>query len=367
MPEPLKIGLIGTGSISAIHLMALNQVSDKLKLTAVCDVREDAVKRFAERAGIDAVYTDAETMLRQEDLDAVDIAASHHWHRDLAIAAADAGKHVFLEKPMANNLQECREIIEATDRAGVTFMVGQQLRHVPSYVAVKRMIDDGELGRVWGARSDSWLPVVMKREAPAGNRSSGWRLDGQQAGGGSLIWNAVHFIDLLRYFLGDASRVFGACWTDHPMFTGGAEDRAMATVEFSSGAIAHLSNSWSTRTPWQFQLMLLGDEGSVYTPVVEGGNPLEQHEAPAVVSAPRFDVEDSSVPGGTRRPFVPIDTPDDLYSDNPYVNELAHFADCVNTGQEPISSGHDNLGTMKILYGIYESSRRREMLDLADL
>jgi predicted dehydrogenase len=371
MAEPLKIGLIGTGSISAIHLMALNRAAEKVKLTAVCDVREDAVRQFAKQAGIDAVYTNAETMLKEADIDAVDICASHHWHRDLAIASADAGKHVLLEKPMANTMQECRDILAATDKAGVTFMVAQQLRHVPNYMAVRRLIQEGELGRIWGARSDSWLPVVMSRSALPprfqGASEAQWRLDGKQAGGGSLIWNATHFIDLFRYFIGDASRVLGHCWTDHPMFTSEAEDRAMATIEFENGAVAHISNSWSTRTPWQFQFMLFGEEGSVYTPVVAGGSPLEQHEAPAMVSSPRHDIEGAG-PGGTpSRPFVPIDLPEDVFSDNPYVNEIAHFADCCRSGQEPISSGHDNLGTIRILRGIYESSQRGEMVDLSEL
>lgn len=368
MAEPLKIGLIGTGSISTLHLLAMQRAAEKVRLTAVCDVREEAVRAFAARAGVGAVFTDAETMLREADIDAVDICASHHVHRDLAIASARAGKHVLLEKPMANSIRECRDILDATDAAGVTFMVGQQLRHVPSYVGVKRLIEAGELGRIWGARSDSWRPVLMSREASnafAGERS--WRLDGRQAGGGSMIWQAIHFIDLLRYFLGDAKRVFGTCWTDHPALTGGAEDRAMATIEFESGVIAHISNSWSTRAPWQFQFMLLGDEGSVYTPHVAGGNPLEQHQAPAVVSSACHDVPGAGPSGGPMRPFVAVEAPADLFCENAYANEIAHFADCCRTGEEPVSSGHDNLGSMKILHGIYQSSRQGHMVDLASL
>ena len=141
----------------------------------------------------------------------------------------------------------------------------------------------------------------------------------------------------------------------------------MATIEFECGAIAHISNSWSTRTPWQFQFMLLGDEGSVYTPVVKDGNPLQQHEAPAYVSSSQHDVPGAGPGGAPDRPFVRVPLPTDLFSDNPYANEIAHFADCVASGAEPVSSGHDNLGTMKILHGIYESSKRGEFVDLASL
>jgi predicted dehydrogenase len=149
MAGPLKIGIIGTGSISALHLLAMNRASEKVKLMAACDVREEAVRNFAGRAGITAVYTDAATMLHDADIEAVDICVSHQWHKDVAIAAAKAGKHILLEKPMANSLKECREIIAAAEKAGVTFMVAQQLRHHPSYMAVKRLIQKGELGQVW--------------------------------------------------------------------------------------------------------------------------------------------------------------------------------------------------------------------------
>ena len=136
-PEKLKIGIIGTGSISVLHLWAINRASEKVKLTAACDVREDAVRQFAKSAGLDTVYTDAATMLKEADIEAVDICASHQWHRELAIASVEAGKHVLLEKPMAILMQECRDILAAADKAGVTLMVGQQLRHHPNYMAVR--------------------------------------------------------------------------------------------------------------------------------------------------------------------------------------------------------------------------------------
>lgn len=370
MTAPFKIGLIGTGSISRLHLLAFRRYPEKVDLTAVCDIDEDAARERAGEAGVDAVYTDAAQMLRDADIDAVDICTTHSTHAPIAIAAAEAGKHVLLEKPMANTLAECRDIIAATEKAGVTFMVAQQLRHVPSYVAVRRLIEEGELGRIWGARSDSWLPVIMSRSALPdrfqGMTKHQWRLDGKQAGGGSLIWNATHFIDLLRYFIGDVKRVFGKCWTDHPLFAGGAEDRAMATLEFENGAIGHLSNSWTTRAPWRFEVMVFGEDGTVYTPPIEG-NPVEQHEAPAVVSSPKRDKEGMG-PAERFSTFVPVEpATEGVAGDNAYANEIIHFAECCRQGKEPVSSGRDNLGTMKTLIGIYESSRTGEMVELAKL
>lgn len=166
MARRLKIGLIGTGAISRIHVTAMNLASEKVRLTAVCDIREDAVREFARKAKVDAIYLDPTRLLKEADVDAVYICTPHHTHAPIAIAAAEAGKHILLEKPMAITMQECRDIIAATEKAGVTFMVAQQLRHVPSYVGVRRLIQQGELGRIWGVRSDTWRPMLLSRSAP---------------------------------------------------------------------------------------------------------------------------------------------------------------------------------------------------------
>lgn len=178
--------------------------------------------------------------------------------------------------------------------------------------------------------------------------------------------NAIHFIDLLRYFIGDANRVFGTCWTDHPLFTGGAEDRVMATIEFENGAIGHISSSWTTRAPWLFQFMLLGDEGTVYTPIPpEGTTGFALQEMPAMVSSSKRDKEEQFA---LQKSFVPVEpVTEGLACDNSYANEIVHFAECCQEGKEPISSGKDNLGTMKIIFGIYESSRTGKIVDLSTL
>jgi predicted dehydrogenase len=350
----------------------MRRASEKVELTAACDVREDAVRQFAGEAGIDAVYTDATVMLKEADIDAVIICVSHDWHAPLAMAAAKAGKHVLLEKPMAVTLQQCRDIIAAAEKAGVTLMVAQQFRHVPSYIGARRLIQQGALGRIWGARADVWLPIVLSRSSGLPARfarlpeESRWLFDGRRSGGVSVIQNAIHFIDLFRYLIGDARRVFGRCWTDHPAFTNEAEDRAMITIEFQNGAIAHISNSWTTRTPWFFQFMVFGDEGSVYTPIPEPGSGIPAHGAPAVVSCPRYDLEGVE-PGPQSCPFVPIEAPEGLFSEDPYANELVHFLECCQQGTEPVSSGRDNLETMKVIFGIYQSSRTGQMVNLSDL
>lgn len=146
MSNPLKIGLVGAGSIARAHLPAYQDFPDEVKLTAVCDLREDAAQSFADDAGGAEVYTDFEAMLQNPDVDAVDICTIHDQHHYQVIAAADAGKQILLEKPLGISLAECREMLEATDKAGTTFMVAQCLRFLPQSQKVKALIDAGEFG-----------------------------------------------------------------------------------------------------------------------------------------------------------------------------------------------------------------------------
>ena len=259
MPAPLKVGLIGTGLVSRGHLPAFQEFPDDVELRAVCYVREDAARAYAGEAGVEAVYTDVDRMLAEADIDAVDICTTHNTHRDLTLAAAAAGKHILLEKPMACSLDEARDMVTAADAAGVTFMVAQVLRFLPHYREARRIIQSGELGGIWAARSDSWYPALLPGSI---HPSDWWGFDKQYNGGGALIMVAVHQLDMLRYWIGDVRRVTARSWTDHPLLKNGAEDRVVATLEFENGAIANSSASYSSRTPWSWQYVVLGEEGS---------------------------------------------------------------------------------------------------------
>ena len=193
---PLKIGLVGTGSISNRHLAAYLEHRDRLELVAVCDIVQDAADEYAKRAGVSNVYTRFDDMIRNADIDAVDICTSHDQHAPQTIAAAAAGKHVLVEKSMADNLQNCREMIEAAEMAAVTLMVGQQLRYSPEARMVKQFIDEGNVGDIQAVRTHV---MTMATRKP-------WMNDAKY-GGGILMLNSVHHIDLLRYYVGNVHRV----------------------------------------------------------------------------------------------------------------------------------------------------------------
>lgn len=356
MSRPMKIGLVGAGRIARAHMTAYLQHPGRVALKAVCDIVETAAQAYAKLANVDAVYTDFDTMLREADIEAVDICSIHDQHPAQAIAAAAAGKHVLTEKAMAHTLQGCRDMIEATDNAGVTLMVAQNLRYVPDSVAVKRLIDDGVLGVIQAARTHAIFAVTLSN--PAGH----WMNDGKQAGGGILMTNTIHHVDLLRYYIGNVKRVTGICKTVQPEMVNGAEDLVAATLEFENGAIADVFGNWITsRCPEAMSYMILGSEGTLHsTPPRTPEQQLNQFGTIMV------SLKDSESKG--RPVFGPVATTDvDLPSDNCFVNEILHFEACCREGKEPISSGKDNIETIKMIMGIYESSRTGKAIDLDTL
>ena len=303
-------------------------------------------------------------MLREGDIDAVDNCTFHPQHAPLTVAAAEAGKHVLVCKPMATSVQECRDMIAAADKAGVTLMVAQDLRYSPEAVAVKRFIDEGKLGDILAARTH-----LIGRSGGSGGGFE--RYADANLGGGIMMAVQVHHIDLLRYYVGNVKRLTGVCKSLGPRMLNGAEDMVVAALEFENGALGDLfagpgetpedRTGGSPIKSSDRSYTVYGGNGTIYsTPENMPG----QHHFGPVMFAPREERGSRSAEMSAilRRlihpPFEPIDTSDaDVPTKNCFVNEILHFEECIRTGREPISSGRDNIGTIKIIQGIFESSR----------
>src|SRR5829696_5680419 len=146
---PFGIGVIGCGMIAnSAHLPAIRHLSDRLKLVAVADVREEQAARAAREFGAAAYYTDYRELLARPDITIVDICTPEFLHREQVIAAAEAGKHILCEKPMADSIESADAMIAAAERAGVKFMVGHSRRFTRRYREVRAAIDSGAIGAV---------------------------------------------------------------------------------------------------------------------------------------------------------------------------------------------------------------------------
>jgi predicted dehydrogenase len=353
MSKPLKMGLVGTGMISWYHLPAYTQFPETIKLTAICDIRREPMEKFAEKAGVIDRYTDFSEMLKKADIDAVDICTIHDQHEPQVLAAAAAGKQIFLEKPMGRNMQECKNMVNAAKKAGVTFMVGHDLRYMPHTLAIKRIVESGELGQIRMTRC-----VLIDNMPPMNFMQGHWLRDPKRAGGGMIISGIIHQVDLLRYYVGDIKTVYAI---SRAAYQTGAEEYACATLEFENGVIGNVMLIGSSmRSPVGCEYTLFGDEGTIISTQAE--NRTYQFGPGTIASQKRGNL------GEAFNAFTPIEpTRGQMPGDDPFVNEIIHFAECCHEGKEPLTSGKDNLGTVKVIFGIYESFKTGKKVDLAKL
>jgi predicted dehydrogenase len=356
--EALRVGLIGAGGMAEEHLRAYEQFPERVRLAAICDLDEERARKLAAEAGVSAddLYTDSARMLSEAEIDAVFICTLHDQHAPLALAAIESGRHVLTEKPLATSIEDSRKMVDAAERAGVQLMVGQNQRFVPAFQAAHAAIAAGELGELRAARCDAMQSL------PGFLPPTHWIYDSEKAGGGIVISVGIHRIDLLRYLVGDVAQVTALTRSGHPDFPEGTEDYAVALLEFENGAIGEVFATYSGfRVPWIEQTMVFGDAGIIHGLPSLGNSPLG--DTVMIASSKRQPVE----PSGWETQFEDFEQlapTGDLPTDDDIVNEVLHFADCCASGEEPLTSGRDNLGTMAVVLGIYESGRTGKPVEI---
>ena len=200
MTKPLRIGMIGYGFMGRAHSNAYRKVNNffdleyRPVLKAVCARTEDRTKAFAETWGYESVETDWRTLVERDDIDAVDICLPNNLHREIAMAAAETGKMVLCEKPLAMNAAEGEEMVEAVEEAGVANMVWYNYRRVPAVTLAKKLIDEGRLGKIFHYRSIFLQDWTISPDLPQGGEGL-WRLDVEAAGSGVTGDLLAHCID----------------------------------------------------------------------------------------------------------------------------------------------------------------------------
>ncbi len=353
MAASLRVGIIGAGTCSRKHLAAYQQLGEEIALTSICDIDSAAAGKLNAEAAAEGgtlhVYIDPHQLLRDAPIDAVDICTTNPSHAELAIAAAEAGKHILVEKPMACSMADCEKMVSAAGKSGVTLMVAQNQHYKPNHLAMRQAIRDGRIGAIRAVRLEAMLNVLS---APPDH----WVYDAGRAGGGVVMTFAIHRIDLARFFCGEIRRVHATLRTMHPRFTSGTEDHAAVTMEFASGAIGQLFASFTPFVPPNGEsFAILGESGTILSPPgsINDNEPariadLKRKRQRPLASGVGADASASDILPPSRA---------GLPTDDMFVNEIWHFAQCIRSRAEPISSGRDNLGTMRTVFAIYESAR----------
>lgn len=239
-----KVGLIGCGAIFFMHAYPLHLL-ENAEIKAVCDIKPAALQTAAALFNCDA-YTDWREMLKREDLDVIHVLTPHYLHAQMVIEAANAGKHVLTEKPMAINVEDARAIVEAGKRNGVTIGVISQNRYNSASVAIKKALTEGSLGKVLGQR------IILSWNKPASYyKNSDWHGTWDKEGGSLLIDQSIHVMDLARWFVDDEIDNIQATIGNraHPEIE--TEDTAEGLITYRSGvqSVFFATNNFTYNAP----------------------------------------------------------------------------------------------------------------------
>jgi len=336
-------GIIGAGIIAAVHADAIALLPGA-RLVAVTDVAAAAAGELAAARGCAAEPT-LDDLLARRDVDVVCVCVPSGLHAEVGIRAAKAGKHLVVEKPVDVTLEAADRLIAAARQAGVALTVMSQHRFDPGVAELKRLIDDGVLGRlVLGEASTKWYRTQAYYDSAPWRGT--WAMDG-----GALLNQGIHYVDLLRWCLGPATEVTAVCTTQaHDIEV---EDTALAIVRFASGAVGTISATTAAYPGFPQRLEVTGTDG---TATVEDGQLVRTALRAAADAA---DTADAARPAGP----PPGPEPGSAAADPAALDAAVHAAQladllaAVDEGREPAVSGQDGREALEIVRAVYESSR----------
>ena len=256
MNDPVKFGILGLGEVAAKRARLIPK-AEGAKLVCVCDLQEDKAKQVAEEFNCEWT-ADYDEMLGRDDVDVIGVYTPSGTHCDYAIKAIEAGKHVFVAKPMDIRVEKCDSAIEAARKARVILAVDFQQRYSEANQKIKLALDNGCLGRL--ILGDVRVKWYRSQEYYEGGYPHGWRKR-RETEGGSAANQAVHFIDLIQWFMGPVKTVYGRCGTfAHKIET---EDLSVAFLTFESGAWSSIVTTTTSYPSLGTLVEITGDNGSI--------------------------------------------------------------------------------------------------------
>ena len=328
----LNLGIVGCGDIAG-YTALISKLVPQVRMSACCDVDAERVETFAKRHRIPQTFTDYAEMLSKADLDAVYLAVPHNLHYEMILSAVEAGKPVFVEKPVTRTLSEGIKLVETV--AGQKVGVNYQYRHDSGCYALARAVQAGALGRVHSIRIN-----VPWHRTQAYFDNAPWHKTLAQAGGGTLITQGSHFLDLALWAL-EEKPVSAMGYTASPGFDVEVETLAHGLIETESGTLISITSS-----------MVAAREGAVTLEVYgERGTALYR-------DLPLPSVKFVGVKVRKERP------PE--WGLHALQRSLAGFANWVLTDKPYLTPAHETLPVLAAVDGIYRSagSGKRERIEI---
>ena len=335
---PFRWGIVGCGNIARFHAKAI-QAMEGARLVACMSRSEESAKQFAQEFGIRWCST-LDNLL--ENIDIVSVCTPSGSRKGIVLKAANRGVHVITEKPIEVTLSAIDQMIEAAERHGIVLGCIFQSRFGKAEQMLKRLLDDGEFGRiVLGEVDVKWFRSQEYYE------SADWRGTWKYDGGGALMNQSIHSIDLLQWYLGPVTRIFG--WAKRLVRQIEVEDTAVAVLEFQRGALGVIKGCTSVAPGFARKLGIYGSKGS------------------AEIVGESLVYYDFQSPAGK----VWVKEEEDSTSSDPmafpYQNhkrQLQDFLNAVQEGRPPLIDGKEARKSVEIILGIYKASKEATVVEL---
>ncbi len=345
--KTLRFALVGTGNIATFHARALSMI-EGAELVAVHSRRADSGQKFASENGVEYV-ADYAALLAQGDIDAIAITTPSGTHAQLGTAAARAGKHVLCEKPLDITPQRIDELVAACAQNGVQLGAIFQSRFGPGAQAMKRAVDGGRFGQL--AQCAAYVPWYRSAQYYA---AAGWRGTWELDGGGALMNQSIHAVDLLLWLAGEVAEVSARCGT---ALHGGieVEDNAVAWLSFQNGAFGTIQGSTACYPGESKRVELKGTTGSAT--LVDDRPTFWQFETEKPEDeAVRALAQSAQIGGGASDPnAISVEGHRAQYED---------FVSAIRENRAPAIPGSDGRRAVELICAIYQSSRENRVVRL---
>jgi len=330
----VKVGVVGCGWISEVHLTSLKKIPEA-EVVAVCDVIEEKAKKAATRFGVRKHYASYEKMLKDEEIEMVDILLPTELHAEAVMKALEANKHVIVEKPVARTIEEAEEIVRCVEKSKTKFTVAHNYRFWPKFNRVKEVIDRGDIGelrmaitthRGWFWWKGAWTRWTIKRES-----------------GGPIVEVGIHPIDLLRWYFGnEVVRVYTLSRAVH--FGMEVPDLIYITMEFKNGGIGIIEVSRTVvprNYPFYHMLQVEGTKGSIQI--------YDSYDIEALI----YNEQGVRVREGNL--IIPL---------HGYEQELRYFIRCILEDKSPLVSAEDAKRAVEIGWTAVRSAELGKPIEL---
>ena len=328
--EKLRVAVVGMGWWSDVLADAIKR-SDKIDIVACFTRSQDKRKAFAEKYGCRQAASYDE-ILKDASIEAVVNTTPNNVHLETTAQAADAGKHVFLDKPIANTVGEGREIARVCEKAGIILALGYQRRRENHFRWIKNEIDAGRFGKLVQAEGN------ISRDRLGKIDLSSWRYQASGMPGGVMLQIGLHYVDVLEMLMGPAKRVSGML--AQLVLPGDNPDVAALLIEHENGAISNLTASYASASEY-YQLNIYGKEASAYYDLFGGLRHLKRGET-------------------TSRP-VAVEKNDTIRE------ELEEWAHCIRTGTKPETDGWWGARNLAVVKAGIKSARERRVVEIEEI